>query len=181
MNPAGYEAAGRKDGSGPLGMLGTGSVIRKCRRRMQNPTYVVRVGPAHHAPRLLSGRAPSTRSGCKGHLGVCCRNSDLRCSPGHESPSVAHPAHKHLHVHTHRGRGALSQPIHACTHALELLPQAWERTCGPRKLVCLYFPLASFSSSWLFRPPGESQSLSPPTPPTHTHTGQARCTPRALV
>lgn len=37
MNPAGCGVGGKQDGSGPLGVLGTGSAIRKCIGRMQNP------------------------------------------------------------------------------------------------------------------------------------------------
>lgn len=150
------------------------SVIRKCIDRMQNLTQAVHVGPAHHALRLvLSCRAPSTWRGCQGHLRGCRRSGDWRCAPGHESLPVPHTHSISAEAVEH------SEPLHARTHTSELLPQAWERTCGPESWAAFIFLLPP-SSSWLFRPPGESQSLSPPTPPTHTH-GECSLQRRALV
>lgn len=81
------------------------------------------------------------------------------------------PSHTHPHnisTYTHTGCVAPTWTLHTHTRASELLRQAWEKTCGPKNRAAFIFLLPP-SSSWLFRPPGESQSLSPPTPPTHTH------------
>lgn len=106
---------------------------------------------------------PARTGGARGTSGFAV-GAGICDIPQGGNPSRSHTPTQHLHVRT----VAHTQPLHARTHASELLPQAWERTCGPESWAAFIFLLPP-SSSWLLGPPGESQSLSPPTPPTHTH------------
>lgn len=184
MNPAGCGAAGRPDGSGPLGMLGTGSVIRKCIERMQNLTYVVARWPCSPCTRawpLLQStprQPPAHAGGCKGHLRFFCQSRDLRCTPGHESLPVA-PT-QDLHVHRQRLCSTHTAPPRTHAHT----PRSCSRRPGRRRVgPTTGLPLFS---SCLLPPAGSSghrerarASLLPHL--QHTCMGQARCTPRALV
>lgn len=77
-------------------------------------------------------------------------------------PGLTHP--HSLPVHTHTGLAARTPALHARTHASELFPQAWERTCG---LGSLSFPLAFFLQLALQATGREREPLSSHTSSTH--------------
>lgn len=174
MNPAGCGAAGRQDGSGPLGLLGTGSTIRKCIDRMQNPTYVVHVGPVHHAPGLvLSCRAPSTCRGARDISGFA-DGAGICGVPQGTNPSQSHAPTQHLHVHTHRLCSTHMDPPHTHT-CLRAAPAGLGEDVWAQKPGCLYFPLASFLQLALQATGREPEPLSSHTSNTHARGRLAAC------
>lgn len=169
MNPAGCGAAGRQDGSRPPGMLGTSSVIRKCIDGMQNPTYLVHLGPAHHAP----GPAPSCGAPTSTQHAQGVREAPQVLpseqgfaiyTPGWESLPVAH-THT-TSPRTHRSAHTALPRTHTCLGAA---PAGLGEDVWARKLGCLYFPLASFLQ---LAPRATGREPEPPsshTSNTHTH------------
>lgn len=161
MNPAGCGAARRQ------GAWEVRWDKKRPRLGCEPPHEVVSGQRWPCSPRSRACCRPVSAQGlCRVRVRFWCWSRDLWCTPAPKFP-LAPPGLTHPHslpVHTHTGLAARTPALHARTHASELFPQAWERTCG---LGNLSFPLAFFLQLALQATGREREPLSSHTSSTH--------------
>lgn len=161
MNPAGCGAARRQ------GAWDVRWDKKRPRLGCEPPHEVVSGQRWPCSPRSRACCRPVSAQGlCRVRVRFWCWSRDLWCTPAPKFP-LAPPVSPTPTVSPCTRTRALQHAHQPSTHART--PRSCSRRLGRGRVGSETFLfLLPSSSSWLFRPPGESESLSPPTPRAHT-------------